>query len=165
MVRKPGRMYHAVKGQAYTKKEYMGGVPVPRIARFDDGTLNREFPLQISLVAKEQCQIRHNALEAARVACTKHIANKAGNNYHLKIRIYPHQVLREHKYAVGAGADRISQGMSMSFGVPVGTATRVEKGQRLITLATLKEHFEDAKEALRRARMKLPTPCSIIVES
>lgn len=158
-------MYRAIKGQAYTRKEYMGGVPASRLTRFDDGTLNQEFPMQTSLIAKEQCQIRHNALEAARIACTKYIASKAGNNYHLKMRVYPHNVLREHKYAVGAGADRISQGMSMSFGVPIATAARVAKGQKLITLSTLKEHFEDAKEALRRAKMKLPTPCSIIVES
>jgi large subunit ribosomal protein L10e len=165
MVRKPNRMYRAIKGQSYTRKEYMGGVPASKIARFDDGTLTQTFPFQISLVAEEQCQIRHSGLEAARVACTKYISAKAGINYNLKIRIYPHNVLREHKYAVGAGADRISQGMSMAFGIPVGTAARVKKGQKLITLATLKEHLEDGKEALRRARMKLPTPCSIIVES
>ena len=35
MVKKPGRMYREIKQQAYTRKEYMGGVPMPRITQFD----------------------------------------------------------------------------------------------------------------------------------
>lgn len=143
----------------------MGGVPASRIARFDDGSLSRKFELELGLVAKERVQIRHSALEAARVAATKYLEQKTGTNYRLKIRIYPHQVLRENKQAVGAGADRISEGMRASFGTPVGTAARVEKGQEVLTAYVPKDYYEDAKEALRRAKMKLPIPCGIAVRT
>jgi large subunit ribosomal protein L10e len=157
-------MYREVKGQAYTRKEYMVGIPAARIVRFDDGDTSQKFSLKLTLLAQERCQIRHNALEAARIAATKYIASKAGTNYYLKIRIYPHHILRENKQAVGAGADRISQGMRASFGTPVGSSARVQKNQKLITISTQKRYLEDAKEALRRAKMKLPTPCKVIIE-
>lgn len=165
MVRKPGRMYRDIRGQAYTRKKYMGGVPASKIVHFDDGDLKQVFPVSVSLVAKEHCQIRHSALEAARVAATKYMSSKAGTNYKIKVRVYPHNVLRENKQAVGAGADRISQGMRASFGKAVGTAARVQVGQKIMTLSVLKESFEEAKDALRRARMKLPTPCTIVTDS
>jgi large subunit ribosomal protein L10e len=95
----------------------------------------------------------------------RHLNKKAGTvNYHLKIRIYPYIVLRENKQATGAGADRVSDGMRKAFGKAVGTAARVNVGQSLISVATTKAHFLAAKEALRRASMKLPTPCRIVIE-
>jgi large subunit ribosomal protein L10e len=165
MSRKPARMYRQIRGQAYTRREYMGGVPAPRITQFDMGNPRGDFPLKVTLKGVETCQIRHNALEAARIAAVRHLNKKAGSvNYHLKIRIYPNVVLRENKQATGAGADRVSDGMRSAFGKAVGTAARVEGGQSLISVATTKTHFKVAKEALRRASMKLPTPCKIVVE-
>ncbi len=143
----------------------MGGVPAPRITQFDLGNPRGDFPLKITLKGKEACQIRHNALEAARIAAVRHLNKKAGSvNYHMKIRVYPNNVLRENKQATGAGADRVSDGMRSAFGKAVGTAARVEVGQSLISVSTTKAYFIVAKEALRRASMKLPTPCRIIVE-
>lgn len=165
MVRKPGRMYRQIRGQSYTRKEYMGGVPNPRITQFDMGNPNGDFPLKVSLLAKEPCQIRHMALEAARITANRHIAKRAGQQYYLKIKAYPHEVLRENKVAVGAGADRISDGMRAAFGTPVGTAARVSPGQALIVIKTTQANLEGAKEALKKAMHKLPTPCSIVVES
>ncbi len=90
---------------------------------------------------------------------------KAGPvNFHLKIRVYPCNVLRENKQATGAGADRVSDGMRSAFGKCIGTAARIAPGQKLITVSTTKSYFIVAKEALRRASMKLPTPCRIVVE-
>jgi exopolysaccharide biosynthesis protein len=37
-------------------------------------------------------------------------------------------------------------------------------GQKVLTIDTNKRNFKDAKEALRRAAMKFPVPCKIIVE-
>lgn len=158
MTRKPGSMYRQIRGQAYTRKEFMGGVPAIRISQFDIGDLRTEFPVQIHLIAEERCQIRHIALEASRVSANRYIAAKAGNAYHLKLRLYPHNVLRENKIATGAGADRISEGMRAAFGAPVGTAARVKPGTRIMTIATTEDHLEDAKEALRKGGAKLPTP-------
>lgn len=165
MARKPGRMYREIKGQAYTRKEYMGGVPAPRISQFDIGNPSGDFPVELSLKVKEACQIRHTALEAARIAANRVLAKGVGTaNYHLKVRIYPHNVLREHKMATGAGADRVSGGMRAAFGKPVGTAARVQPDQAIITIRTTVQGFNTAKEALWRAAMKLPSPCYTQVE-
>jgi len=165
MARKPAKMWRRIKGPAYTRMEYIGGVPHPKIVIFDMGDPNGSFPVKVHLVAKEGVQIRHNALEAARVAANQYLMDKLGKmGYHLKIRIYPHHVLREHKMAVGAGADRVSKGMRMAFGKPVGTAARVKAGQIIMTVRVNKEHIDVAKVALKRAGMKLPTPIRIIIE-
>ncbi len=165
MVRKPAKMYRDVRGQPYTRREYMGGVPNPRIAQFDMGNPQGKFPLTIRLVAEEACQIRHNALEAARVAANRFISRRAGQQYHLRIQPFPHIVLRENKIAVGAGADRISDGMRGAFGTPVGTAARVRRGQTVVFIRTIPSHMERAKRALKKAGYKLPTPTRIIVEA
>jgi len=158
-------MYRQIKGPAYTRREYMGGVPASRITQFDLGNKSGDFPVILSLVAKETCHIRHTALEAARITANRTINRKAGAaGYHLKVRVYPHHVLRENKQATGAGADRVSQGMRKAFGKLVGTAARVPTGQRVITIRTSKQHFITAKDALRKAGMKLPTPISIVVD-
>jgi large subunit ribosomal protein L10e len=73
-------------------------------------------------------------------------------------------VLRENPMAVGAGADRISDGMSLAFGRPIGTAARVSAGQKLMTVKVTKEFGRVAKEALRRAMGKLPMPCRLVIE-
>ncbi|KAA0000368.1 MAG: 50S ribosomal protein L16 [Thermoplasmata archaeon] len=165
MSRKPARMYREIRGRPTTRKEYMGGIPNPRITQFDLGNLKGDFPVSLSAVAEEQCQILHRALEAARIAANRYITKKAGKmNYFMKIRVYPHVVVRENKQATGAGADRVSQGMRKAYGKPVGTAARVRSGQKLITINTTEENIENAKVALKRAIAKLPTPCRIEVE-
>ncbi|MCD6383363.1 MAG: 50S ribosomal protein L16 [Thermoplasmata archaeon] len=164
MSRKPGRMYRYITGPAYTRREYMGGVPGIRVAQFVMGNRKGRFTHQVSLVVKEACQIRHTALEAARVTANKFIQKKVGGqNYKLQIRVYPHHVLRENKQATGAGADRVSQGMRKSFGKPVGTAARVRPGQEIITLEVNKGNVELAKIALRKAGMKIPSPWYIVI--
>ncbi|MCZ7372597.1 MAG: 50S ribosomal protein L16 [Candidatus Methanoperedens sp.] len=152
MARKPARMYRNITQRSYTRREYMGGVPGSKIVTFDIGNLKDEFPVEISLIAKEACQIRHSALEAARIA------------YHLRIRVFPHEVLRENKQATGAGADRVSQGMRLAFGKAVGTAARVRAGQKLMTISINPEKFKLAKESLISAGHKLPTPIRLVVE-
>ncbi len=164
MVRKPNSMYRRIRGRAYTRREYMGGVPGNRIVQFDIGDAKAKFPVAVHMVADERCQIRHIALESARIAANRYIAKMAGTGYHLKVRLYPHNVLRENKIAVGAGADRISQGMRGAFGSPIGTAARVLVGQRIFTIETTEANVEHAKEALRKGGSKLPTPSHIEIE-
>lgn len=164
MPRKPNSMYRQISGQAYTRKQYMGGVPQIRISAWDVGDLRTKFPLKVHLIAKEPCQIRHIALEAARISANRYIAKKVGNAYHLKLRLYPHNVLRENKIATGAGADRISQGMRAAFGRPVSTAARVQAGTKIMTIETTEANLAHAKVALRKAGVKLPTPWRFEVE-
>src|SRR5450759_5512128 len=85
-------------------------------------------------------------------------------NFRLKLRLYPHQVLRENKMATGAGADRVQDGMRGAFGKAVGTAARVSTDQRVFTVYVNPLNFLKAKEALRRASMKVPPPCRVVVD-
>ncbi len=164
MARRPAKMWRRLE-RPYTRREYIDGVPGIRLRQFEMGNKKAEFPVMLTLVAKEAVQVRDTALEAARIAANKYIARRAGSsNYFLKVRIYPHHILREHRMAVGAGADRISQGMRMAFGKPVGLAARIKPGTKIMSIWTKPEHFEVAKEALKRAGQKIPTPVSVVVE-
>lgn len=161
-------MYREIKGQAYCRREYMGGVPPSRITQFEHGQVSKkgaEYPVRMTLRVVEQCQIRHIALEAARISANRFLAkNIPQTGYHLKIRVFPHLVIRENKIATGAGADRISEGMRHAFGKPVGTAARVGADQKIITIETTQPNFVTAKLALKRAAIKLPSPCYIEIE-
>jgi large subunit ribosomal protein L10e len=165
MGRKPGKMYRNISKKAYTRRKYMGGVPGSKIVQFEMGNLSLDFPLEAHLVVTESCQIRHTALEAARIAVNRRLMKEVGrSNFHFKIRVYPHHVLRENKQATGAGADRVSEGMRLSFGKPIGTAARVESKQKIFTVYTTPQYMEKAKDALRHGGHKLPSPSYIIID-
>ena len=163
MARKPASMYRRLKGPAYTRRKYIGGVPNNRIMQFHVGNRRAaetgEFPVIVELRSDNNCQIRHTALEAARVISNSTIRNEAGaQGYALRVHTFPHHVLRENKQATGAGADRVSQGMRCAFGKNVGTAARVRRGQRVISIHCNAADYLTAKDALRKAGMKFPTP-------
>ncbi len=154
---KPARCYTHQDKPPYTRKEYIHGVPPPKIAKFVMGNPHVEAELVGVLVALEKGVIRHNALEAARVMAHKYLSRYIGDqNYVLIIRTYPHHVLREHKMMAFAGADRLQEGMRLAFGKPVGTAARVDQGTEIIEVRTLSKFADHVKEALRRAASKLP---------
>lgn len=164
MARKPGSMYREIRGQASTRKKYMGGIPNPRITQFVLGNKTEDFPVKAQLLVNEQCQIRHSALESARIAANRTMEKNAGiGNYRMKVRVYPHVILRENKQATGAGADRVSQGMRASFGKIVSMAARVQRNQTIIDVETTEKNIEHAKTALRKAGMKLPSPCRVVI--
>lgn len=166
MSRKPGSMYRYVRGQLTTRKEYMGGIPNPRITQFVNGNRQASFPIKLKLVSNEQCQARHGSLESARITSNRYMEKNAGlTNYRLRVHVYPHVILRENKQATGAGADRVSQGMRSSFGKVVSSAAHVKRNQTVMTIETHPQHLQLAKSALRKAGMKLPSPCHVeIVE-
>ena len=164
MSRKPGSMYRYVRGQPSTRKEYMGGIPASRITQFVLGNKTSEFPVKLSLNAIERCMIRHNALESARITVNRSMEKHVGTaNYRVHIRVYPHVVLRENKQATGAGADRVSQGMRAAYGKNVGTAAQIQPNQTIITIETFDQFIEQAKASLRKAGMKIPSPCKVSV--
>ncbi len=164
MSRKPGSMYRYVRGKPSTRKEYMGGVPASRITQFVLGNRTAEFPVQLSLTAIEKCMVRHNALESARITVNRTMEKQVGiPNYRVRIRVYPHVVLRENKQATGAGADRVSQGMRSAFGKIVSTAAEIKPNQIIITVETTEPFVKQAKAALRKAGMKIPSPCKVNV--
>jgi large subunit ribosomal protein L10e len=156
--------YRAVKGQSYTRKEFTKGFPAPKITKFTMGDTKRRFDYEAKLIALEQAQIRHNSLEAARVASNRILMDKLVNNYRLDVLPYPHNILRENKMIFGAHADRLQQGMRASFGRPIGTAARVKADQTIIVVGVDSEGVETAKIALKRGSAKLPIPCRIVIE-
>jgi len=156
--------YRAVKGAPYTRKEYVRGSPPPKITKFTMGDTKSKFGYQALLISQEEAQIRHNALEAARVASNRVLMDKLGNSYLLRVVPYPHNVLRENKMIFGAHADRLQDGMKRAFGKPVGTAARVRPNQTIIEIGVNQDGIEAAKEALKRGQDKLPIPCRIVVE-
>jgi len=156
--------YRTVKGAPYTRKEYVRGSPPPKITKFTMGDTKSKFAYQALLIAQEEAQIRHNALEAARVASNRVLMDKLGNNYLLRVVPYPHTILRENKMIFGAHADRLQDGMRKAFGKPVGTAARVKPDQTIIAVGVNEDGIEVAKEALKRGQDKLPIPCRIVIE-
>ena len=142
----------------------MGGVPGSKIVQFEMGNLSQEFPTEVDLIVEESCQIRHSALEAARITTNRRLMKEVGrSNFHFKVRVFPHHVLRENKQATGAGADRVSEGMRLAFGKAVGTAARVSSGQKILTVYSTPNYLEKIKDALRHAGYKLPTPVHLKV--
>ncbi len=156
--------FREVKGAPYTRKEYIRASPPSKITKFTMGDTKTNFPIQAQLISTEEAQIRHNALEAARVASNRVLMNKLGNAYIMKIVPYPHTILRENKMIFGAHADRLQDGMRKSFGKPIGIAARVKVGQPIIEIGVGENAIEVAKEALQRGQSKLPVPCRIVVE-
>lgn len=166
MARVPAKMYRNITQHAYTRRKYMGGVPGLRILHFQSGNQTTNFPVSLDLVVEERGQIRHTALEALRITAVRYMDKKAGReNYHLHVRPYPHHVLRQNKQASGAGADRVSMGMRLSFGKAIGTAARMDAGQVVMTIKTVARAIPFAKEALRKAQNKIASPCHIDIKS
>ena len=168
MSEKPASMYRDLDKPAYTRREYITGIPGSKVAQYKMGNRDKDpddYTIQMSLVVEESVQIRHGSLEASRLSANRHLIKELGEgNYKMILRKFPHQVLRENKQATGAGADRVSDGMRQSFGKIVGTAARMQSGERLFTAWCEPDQAEAVKEAYRRAYNKITPPCRITVE-
>lgn len=163
MPERPGHCYRYFDTPAYTRKEYIRGIPGLKITKFDFGNPKGNFPVKLTLVPLEAGQVRHNALEAARVIVTKRLSTELGETgYYLKVRVYPHHVLRENKMMAFAGADRLQDGMRKSFGKPAGTAARLKALQPIMDLYVPEDKKDVAKAALELAKSKIPMPTRII---
>ncbi len=158
-----GRNYRIPSGMPTVRKDFLPGAPNPKIAKFSVGNAKGNYDYKLQLVAKARCQIRHNALEAARIAANKKLAKIGEDKYFLQVKVYPHIILRENKMIAGAGADRLQEGMRKAYGKPVGLAARVDDGTVLLEVSVSANNVEAAKEALKGAASKLPVRTSIVV--
>ena len=168
---RPGKCYSNVKrpntrvSKHKPRKSYVKGVPYPKIRSFEGGKHSPEYNIKAFLMTKGAVQIRHNALEAARVSTNKVLERELGTGmYFMKIRVFPHHVLRDNPIATGAGADRYQTGMRLSFGRPTSTAAQVKKDQKIIEVRVSPGKEDVAKRALKVASSKVPIPCSIVFE-
>lgn len=151
-----GRNYRHSAGMPYTRKKYIGGNPQSKIAKFSTGQASSDYDVELQLVSMDKVQIRSNALEAARVAANKNLQAIGETNYYLLLKPYPHIVLRENRMIATAGADRLSMGMRLSFGKPVGRAARVNIDDVIMLIRLSRANIEKAREALKTASSKLP---------
>ena len=147
----------------FREKSYVRAVPNSKIVKYVMGNLTREFDYTLELKSKADIQIRHNSLESARKSANKLLETQAPGVYLLKLRVYPHHVLRNNPLAAGAGADRMSTGMAHSFGKTVGIAAQVRKGQTVFEAKVNKDKIQVAKDALDRARKKMPCNFTIAI--
>lgn len=149
----------------YRQLSYVRARPASKIAKFCTGDMKTDFGAVVFVVSKEERQIRHNALESARVIANRYLEKNLGKSgYALRIRTYPHHILRENPLATGAGADRMSTGMKMSFGKTVGVAARINVGHKIYEMRVPKDKIEVGRTAARRAISKLPGKYSVVVE-
>ncbi len=148
----------------YTKKAFVKVVPAVKISRFQSGDAAKKFDYKVIVVPKTNLQIRQNALESARQSSNRWLEkNLAKNDFFLKMRVYPHHVLRENPLASGAGADRLSTGMAHSFGKSIGIAAQLRKGQPLFEVNVNQNGLETARQACKRVTHKVPCSCLVQV--
>jgi len=142
--------------------KYIHGAPPPKISKFMMGDTKSQFEYRFSLVAQGPVQVRHNALEAARVAANKVLFDALGETgYKIHLRLYPHIILRENRMIATAGADRLQEGMRRAFGKPTGRAARIKYGQSILDIYVNGNAIEAAKQALRASSKKLSVACVI----
>jgi large subunit ribosomal protein L10e len=158
-----GVNYRETKGMPYVRREYISGKPQLKIARFSSGQSKENYDFKLELIVSEKMQIRHNALEAARLAANKAMAQAGDLSFFSRLTVYPHLVLRENKMIATAGADRLQEGMRRAFGKATGLAARVKPEQSIFEAYVSKENLELAKRGFKVASSKLGCPTSVRV--
>src|SRR6476469_6652277 len=160
-----GVNYREIRGMPYVRREYIRGKPQIKIARFSSGLATGEYDFKVELIVTEKLQIRHNALEAARLAANKTMAKAGDTSFFSMLRVYPHVILRENKMIATAGADRLQEGMRRAFGKATGLAARVKPDQSIFEAYVSKANLELAKRGFKVASSKLGCPTTVKITS
>ena len=150
-------------------KAYIKTVPQTAVVKFVMGKAakftNGEFKYTVKILSKEDAQIRDVALEAARNGFHRNIENDIGLDYYMNVAVYPHHILREHKQAAVAQADRMSSGMSLSFGKSVGKAAQVRKGRPLFIFGfNTESDINKFRTILKKVRPKFCMTISLDIQ-
>ena len=148
-------------------KSYIKTVPPQKIVKFTMGRerlLNEgKLPIQLEVISTEKVQLRHNALEACRQFVNKKLEKELAGQYLFKVVPYPHHIQRENKMITGAGADRMSRGMQLSFGKSIGKAAIVKKGSPVFFVAVANMKAEQlARKVINQVKSKLPCTIRIV---
>ena len=167
--------YSKKKVRPYTRKSarkskaFIKAVPQNKIVKFNMGntksSISGKYRYHVRLFSTEKVQIRDNSLEACRMAVNKILDLKIPGGYLFQVKVFPHHILRENKIAAGAGADRLSSGMSRSFGVTIGRAAIIVPGKELFTISVPDENSARvARDALQKIKAKIPCRNRIVFE-
>ncbi|MEK6897918.1 MAG: 50S ribosomal protein L16 [Nanoarchaeota archaeon] len=166
--------YSKMKVVPYTRiskkkgKSFIKTVPPQKIVKFSMGNEPHfragKFPYSLTLVTIENIQIRHNALEACRQFINKKLDNELAGQYYFRVIPFPHHIQRENKMLTGAGSDRMSTGMQLSFGKSSGKAALLKKGERIFFVAVPNQK---ATQLVRKMfhQIKSKLPCRTRIES
>ena len=166
---RPASIYREQPNQPYTRKaqnkrdNYVSGAPAPRVTQYEMGARDKDFEKEVVLISEDDCSIRSEALEAGRIAANSFLSKEFNmeEDYKLKIRPYPHHVLRYHPLAGIAQADRYYEGMRKPFGRPIGRAAIVDEGDVVMKVSIGEGGVQEARKSLERANHKMPVTCRV----
>ncbi len=149
----------------YSKKKprrsYVKAMPHLALLVYTMGDDKKQYDTEYGLVADYDVQIRDHSLESARQAANKYLEKVLLNQYHFRVLVFPHNVIRENKMIAGAGADRLQKGMRQSFGRATNRAARIQAGHPIFAIRMNKANLPHLREAVRRAKAKLSGSFSI----
>jgi large subunit ribosomal protein L10e len=137
-------------------KSFVKAMPHNQVQIFDMGNSKLNYEVRFDLIAETPIQARDNALESARQSANKYLEKLMPGNYYLKVLVFPHNVIRENKMILGAGADRLQKGMRHSFGRPSDRGARINTGQIVFSIRVMEKDEDKAREAFKRAKIKMP---------
>lgn len=149
-------------------KSYIKTIPFPKVVKYHTGAIKDykegKHKYVVTAISGEKINVRDNALESARMALTKAMDTQLPGQYYLAVKVYPHHFLRENKTAAGAGADRMSTGMTQSYGIIIGRAAQVGAGQTIFLISTNDlKGAQIARDALQAIKAKMPCKVTIKV--
>ena len=173
MALRPAKCYRDGTKRPFTRaaskvqrKNFVGAIPGNKIRQFNAGNGAENFDTVLDMITMNPAPIiiRDNALEAARITITQHLTKKfKKEGFFMKVRAYPHHVLRENKQAQGAGADRVSTGMSHSYGKNIGRGAIVRKGKILYSVLIYESNALEAKKEMMKVKSKLPLDVTVLI--
>lgn len=148
-------------------KSYIKTVPPQKIVKFtmgSEGLYNaKKLPFQLIMATTERVQIRHNALEACRQFLNRKLDDSLMGQYVFKVIPFPHHIQRENKMLTGAGADRMSTGMQLSFGKAIGKAAILKAGDSIFMIAVNNQKaVQTSRKFLKQIKAKLPCKTRIL---
>ncbi len=151
-------------------KSFVKTIPPSKIVKFEMGNSKGygegAFPYKVTVVAAENAQIRHNALEACRQFVNKKLEKEFPKQYFFKIVPFPHHIQRENKMLTGAGSDRMQTGMQLSYGKPSGKSAILKKGSEIFIVAVVSEKaLRFAVNALKKVKPKIACKVRYIYET
>ena len=167
--RKKARPYTRNSRQA--RKSYVKTIPGDKIAKYDGGDQAGfragKHKFNVRLISEEKVQVRDVALEAARMFVVKILDENVPGQYFIAVRVHPHHMQRENKSAGGmAGADRISSGMTQSFGQVIGRAAIIRPGQEIFFISCVDgKGARVARDALQDIKSKIPGRNRVVFEN
>ena len=149
------------------QKSFIKVVPPQKIVKFHMGKVtaynNGKLPHVLTVVTTEKVQIRHNAFEACRQYINKKVDKETAGQYMFEVIPFPHHIQREHKMLTGAGADRMSSGMQLSFGKSIGKAAILKENAPIFKVALSNDrHTAFARGVIKQVKSKLP--CKIRID-